>query len=100
MDNRLNEIQFCNETDVLGTMLADGSMVRAMLIDLHAEDFRFKQHIELYQEMKQIQRLGKFKTQDLVDKSETISRLLSHSLPTNFDVKCQWLLEQSLKRFA
>jgi len=91
MNNRMQEIQFCNETDVLGTMLADGSMVRAMLIDLHAEDFRFKQHI--------VQRLGKFKTQDLVDKSETISRLLSHSLPTNFDVKCQWLLEQSLKRF-
>jgi len=104
MTIRMNEIQLWNEQDVLGSMLIKGNMTKALLKDLHTQDFRFKTHREIYHSMKKVQNYGKFYTEDVLEdnleRGKDILHLMDVCLTTNIEIKCQWLLEQSVKRFS
>jgi replicative DNA helicase len=100
---RLNEIQLWHETDVLGSMLVNGNMTDALIKDLTPNDFRFKRHRLIYQAMKNLQHYGKFETVGLLTDKEkgrqnlTIIRLMEDCLMTNIKIKCQWILDRSIK---
>lgn len=104
MDIRMNEIQQWNEQDVIGSMLLKGDMTNALLKDLHEQDFRFKAHREIYHSMKKLQEHGKFYAEDVLrdnlERGKDILYLMDVCLTTNIEIKCQWLLERSVKRFA
>jgi len=102
MNIRMNEIQLWNEQDVLGSMLLKGDMTKAMLKDLHTQDFRFEAHRGVYHAMKKLQHYGRFETTKLlgdIQRGKDILYLMDVCLTTNVEIKCQWLLEQSVKRF-
>ena len=105
MKIRMNEIQLWNEQDVLGSMLIKGNMTKAMLKDLHTQDFRFQAHRDVYHAMKKLQHYGRFETKNLlsdgyIQRGNDILHLMDVCLTTNIEIKCQWLLEQSVKRFS
>jgi len=104
MNIRMNEIQQWNEQDVLGSMLLKGDMTNALLKDLHSQDFRFKAHREIYHSMKKHQKYGKFYTEDVLEDNLELGKdilyLMDVCLTTNTEIKCQWLLEQSVKRYT
>lgn len=102
MTPRMQEIHLWNEQDILGSMLIDGNMTKALLKDLHSQDFRFKAHREIYHAMKKLQQYGRFETARLlgdIQRGKDVLYLMDVCLTTNIEIKCQWLLEQSVKRF-
>lgn len=100
--NRTRELQLWNEQDVIGAMLVNGDMTTAMLKDLHALDFTFKHHQAIYQAMENLQKFGKFDTSELLggDRGKAVLHAMDCCLMTNIDVKCQWLLESSVRRYV
>jgi|JYMV01.1.fsa_nt_gi hypothetical protein len=107
-DFRLREIQLWVERDVLGAMLINGSMTIALLKHLNPDDFRYKHNREVYRSMFNLQHYGKFETTELLgEQSKEILTLMEDCLPCNADtssgileVKCQWLLDQSIRRLT
>lgn len=102
MNERMKELQLWNEQDVLGAMIVGGSISTALLKNLVPEDFRYSRTRHIYQKMKDISgHRGKFNPSDLLGDDNTINKyildVMNESITTNARIKCDWLVEQSIK---
>ena len=99
----MRNIQIQDEQDVLGTMLINGNMIKALLKDLTPNDFVLEQHGIIYRAMNNIQHFGKFNAQDLlgdehIARGKDILHLMNDCIMSNISVKCDGILSRSIIR--
>jgi len=94
--------QLSLERDVLGAMLFAGTISTAKLKNLVPQDFKFARTRHIYQMMRDISgHRGKFNTEHLLGSNNEINKyilnIMNDAITTNAKVKCDWLVEQSIK---
>jgi replicative DNA helicase len=100
----MNELQQWNEQDVIGSMLINGDMRDALIKGLATTDLMFEIHRVIYKLMIANQQFGRLYQDKLLESSNTyvndeILSIMDRCITTNTEVKCNWLLEQSEKRW-
>jgi hypothetical protein len=103
MRNLTDEIIW-NEFDVIGQMCVNNSIKQALISGVVADDFNVPIAREIYKEIVVIaDRVGRFKTNDLlkdekIERNKHVLNMMNNCLSTNLDVKCNWIVELSVRR--
>ncbi|MBT6930484.1 MAG: hypothetical protein HN986_06605 [Candidatus Marinimicrobia bacterium] len=91
-----------NEEDVIGQMAVNNSIHQALKSGIVTNDFLLPNTRSIFKEMLLLaDRLGRFKATDLLNKNLNngyLLRLMDNCLMTNLKVKCNWIVELSVKR--
>lgn len=84
------------EVDVLGTMLVNQSISKALLRNVITKDFKFAQNREIYSHLRDLSdRRGKIEISTIlssnIERNRHILNLMNDCVTSNLDAKCKWL---------
>ena len=102
MRNMRDEIIW-NEFEVIGQMCMNNSIKQALKSGVVANDFNLDLTKEIYKEIVALaDRHGRFEVTDLLSndkkRNKHLLNMMEWSLTTNLDVKCDWIVELSVRR--
>jgi hypothetical protein len=101
MNRQLENIRF-NECDVIGQMCMGNSANMPLRKGIVPNDFLFTDTRELYGEILELtDRVGNFNACDLLDNEKrfkTLIFMMESCIEANLNVKCDWIIELSIKR--
>jgi hypothetical protein len=102
MRNMRDEIIW-NEFEVIGQMCMNNSIKQALKSGVVANDFNLDLTKEIYKEIVALaDRHGRFEVTDLLSndkkRNKRLLNMMEWSLTTNLDVKCDWIVELSVRR--